>query len=133
MKAALHLNAKPCTIQAQAVSCKWSVVRCTKGIEHRAWSMGLEGKLQAPRSLLRAVNQVIPPYGQERIVVYASETPMGDIPLAPLAAGLREYRGSNDDLAFRVRSIQPVARPGGGMTSGSTGFYEASWLVETGP
>jgi hypothetical protein len=77
--------------------------------------------------------QVTPPYGQERIVVYASETPMGDIPLAPLAAGLQEYRGSNDDLAFRVRSIQPVARPGGGMTSGSTGFYEASWLVETGP
>jgi len=32
-----------------------------------------------------------------------------------------------------VRSIQPVARPGGGTTSGSTGFYEASWLVETGP
>jgi hypothetical protein len=37
--------------------------------------------------------------------------------MAPLAAGLQEYRGSNDDLAFRVRSIQPVARPGGGMTS----------------
>jgi hypothetical protein len=34
-------------------------------------------------------------------VVYASETPMGDIPMAPLAAGLQEYRGSNDDLAFR--------------------------------
>ena len=76
--------------------------------------------------------QVTPPYGQERIVVYASETPMGDIPMSPLAAGLREYRGSNDDLAFRVRSIQPVARPGGDMTSGTTGFYEASWLVETG-
>jgi hypothetical protein len=54
--------------------------------------------------------QVTPPYGQERIVVYASETPMGDIPMAPLAAGLQEYKGSNDDLAFRVRSIQPVAR-----------------------
>lgn len=76
--------------------------------------------------------QVTPPYGQERIVVYASETPMGDIPMTPLAAGLQEYRGSNDDLAFRVRSIQPVARPGGSMTSGSTDFYEASWLVETG-
>ena len=77
--------------------------------------------------------QVTPPYGQERIVVYASETPMGDIPMTPLAAGLQEYRGSNDDLAFRVRSIQPVAQPGGSMASGSTGFYEASWLVETGP
>ena len=45
-----------------------------------------------------------PPYGQERIVVYASETPpMGDIPMAPLAAGLQEYRGSNADLSFRVR------------------------------
>ena len=74
-----------------------------------------------------------PPYGQERIVVYASGTPMGDIPMAPLAAGLQEYRGSNDDLAYRVRSIQPVARPGGSMTSGSTGFYEASWVVDTSP
>ncbi len=76
--------------------------------------------------------QVTPPYGQERIVVYASETPMGDIPMAPLAAGLPEYQGSNDDLAFRVRSIQPVARPAGNTTSGSTGFYEASWVVKTG-
>jgi len=77
--------------------------------------------------------KVTPPYGQERIVVYASETPMGDISMAPLGAGLYEYQGSNDDLAFRVRSIQPVARPGGSMTAGSTGFYEASWVVETGP
>lgn len=77
--------------------------------------------------------KVTPPYGQERIVVYASETPMGDLSMAPLGAGLYEYQGSNDDLAFRVRSIQPVARPGGSMTSGSTGFYEASWVVRTGP
>ncbi|NIW44574.1 MAG: hypothetical protein GWN30_07345 [Gammaproteobacteria bacterium] len=53
--------------------------------------------------------------------------------MAPLAGGLQEYRGTNDDLAFRVRSIQPVAQPSGGMTSGSTEFYEASWLVQTGP
>ena len=77
--------------------------------------------------------KVTPPYGQERIVVYASETPMGDIPLKSLGGGLQEYQGSNDDLAFRVRSIQPVARPGGSMTPGSTSFYEASWVVETGP
>ena len=77
--------------------------------------------------------KVTPPYGQERIVVYASETPMGEIAMAPLGSGLYEYQGSNDDLAFRVRSIQPVARLSGNMTSGSTGFYEASWVVETGP
>jgi hypothetical protein len=77
--------------------------------------------------------QVSPPYGQERIVVYASETPMGDIPMKSLGGGLKEYQGSNEDLAFRVRSIQPVVRPGGSMTSGSTGFYEASWVVETEP
>jgi hypothetical protein len=77
--------------------------------------------------------QVTPPYGQERIVVYASETPMGDIPMKSLGGGLKEYQGSNEDLAFRVRSIQPVVRPGGSMTSGSTGFYEASWVVETEP
>ena len=77
--------------------------------------------------------KVTPPYGQERIVVYASETPMGDIPMKSLGGGLKEYQGSNDDLAFRVRSIQPVARPGVSMTAGSTGFYEASWVVETSP
>ncbi len=66
-------------------------------------------------------------------MVYASETPMGDIPMKSLGAGLQEYQGSNDDLALRVRSIQPVARPGGSTTPGSTGFYEASWVVETGP
>jgi len=77
--------------------------------------------------------KVTPPYGQERIVVYASETPMGDIPMKSLGGGLKEYQGSNDDLAFRVRSIQPVARTSADVTSGSTGFYEASWVVETGP
>jgi hypothetical protein len=77
--------------------------------------------------------KVTPPYGEERIVVYASETPMGDISMKSLGGGLQEYQGSNEDLAFRVRSIQPVARPSGSMTSGSTGFYEASWVVETGP
>jgi hypothetical protein len=58
---------------------------------------------------------------------------MGDIPMKSLGGGLKEYQGSNEDLAFRVRSIQPVVRPGGSMTSGSTGFYEASWAVRTGP
>ena len=77
--------------------------------------------------------EVTPPYGQERIVVYASETPLGDIPMKSLGGGLQEYQGSNDDLAFRVRSIQPVARIGASTTGGSTGFYEASWVVETGP
>jgi len=77
--------------------------------------------------------KVTPPYGQERIVVYASETPMGDIPMKSLEGGLQEYQGSNDDLAFRVRSIQPVVRIGGDTTVGSTDFYEASWVVETVP
>jgi hypothetical protein len=77
--------------------------------------------------------KVTPPYGQEQIVVYASETPMGDIPMKTLEGGLQEYQGSNDDLAFRVRSIQPVVRIGGDTTVGSTGFYEASWVVETVP
>jgi hypothetical protein len=90
-------------------------------------------RYQIPGSGDRFSLQVTPPFGQERIVVYASETPMGDIPMKSLGGGLKEYQGSNEDLGFRVRSIQPVARPGGSMTSGSTGFYEASWVVETGP
>ena len=90
-------------------------------------------RYQIPGAGDRFSLKVTLPYGQERIVVYASETPMGDIPMKSLGAGLQEYQGSNDDLAFRVRSIQPVARPAGGVTPGSTEFYEASWTVETGP
>lgn len=85
---------------------------------------------------------VTPPFGQEKIVVYASETPMGEVPMATIGAGLQAYEGSNDDLAFRVRSIQPVGKagdrlaPGYGVPfqaggSGATGFYEATWVVET--
>lgn len=58
---------------------------------------------------------------------------MGDIPMKSLKAGLQQFQASNDHLAFRLRSIQPVARPAGGVTPGSTEFYEASWTVETGP
>jgi len=90
-------------------------------------------RYQIPGAGDRFSLKVTPPYGQEHITVYASETPMGDIPMKSLGAGLQEYQGSNDDLAFRVRSIQPVARPAGDVTSGSTEFYEASWTVETGP
>ncbi len=90
-------------------------------------------RYQIPGSGDRFSLKVTPPYGQERIVVYASETPMGDIPMKSLGAGLQEYQGSNDDLAFRVRSIQPVARPAGDFTPGGTQFYEASWTVDTGP
>ena len=90
-------------------------------------------RYQIPGAGDRFSLKVTPPYGQERIVVYASETPMGDIPMKSLGAGLQEYQGSNDDLAFRVRSIQPVARPAGDVTPGGTEFYEASWTVDTGP
>ena len=90
-------------------------------------------RYQIPGAGDRFSLKVTPPYGQERIVVYASETPMGDIPMKSLGAGLQEYQGSNDDLAFRVRSIQPVARPAGDFTPGGTQFYEASWTVDTGP
>ena len=90
-------------------------------------------RYQIPGAGDRFSLKVTPPYGQERIVVYASETPMGEIPMKSLGAGLQEYQGSNDDLALRVRSIQPVARPAGDVTPGGTEFYEASWTVETGP
>ncbi|MBT8407744.1 MAG: DUF4384 domain-containing protein [Deltaproteobacteria bacterium] len=90
-------------------------------------------RYQIPGAGDRFSLKVTPPYGQERIVVYASETPMGDIPMKSLGAGLQEYQGSNDDLAFRVRSIQPVARPAGDVTPEGTEFYEASWTVDTGP
>ncbi|MBW1744703.1 MAG: DUF4384 domain-containing protein [Deltaproteobacteria bacterium] len=68
---------------------------------------------------------VTAPYGEDRIIVYASEVPLGEVNLEPVGQGLGRYNGSQKSLATTTREIN--------MASSDTGaeFYEAVWAVET--
>jgi len=76
--------------------------------------------------------EVVPPFGEDRIVVYASEVPLGDVSLEPAGAGLGIYRGSPSSLGAKSRGI---AVTGSGASAGSPGaeFYEVSFTLTTGP
>jgi hypothetical protein len=70
--------------------------------------------------------EVRPPYGTERIVVYASEVELGSVPMQPIAGGFQQYQGSEKTVAKQARAIVPVARR-------ETEFYEATWTFNTRP
>ena len=73
--------------------------------------------------------KVSPPYGEDHIVVYASEVPLGEVATEPIGQGLRLYRGGEREFALKSRGIQVVGADAGG--SGGREFYEASWTVTT--
>lgn len=75
--------------------------------------------------------EAVPPFGEDRIVVYASEVPLGDVNLDPAGKGLGIYRGSARSLGERSRGISVT---GAGGSSGGSGaeFYEAAWTLSTG-
>ncbi len=74
--------------------------------------------------------KVSPPYGEDRIVVYASEVPLGSVVTEPLGRGLRSFRGSAKSLAAKTRGISVVAT--GKNKSAGAEFYEAAWSLTTG-
>ena len=80
---------------------------------------------------------VSPPFGEDRIVVYASEMPLGAVPMEAAGGGLRQYRGGIESLATRTRGIKVVGDPkasqeGAGAVSGAQ-FFEGNWHISTGP
>ena len=74
--------------------------------------------------------QVVPPYGEDQIVVYASEVPLGEVAMNPVGQGLRQYRGLQENLAAQTRGIK-VTGSGIDFDSGAE-FYEATWTLTTG-
>ncbi len=74
--------------------------------------------------------KVTPPFGREQILVYASETPTGDVTLHSVGAGLGSYRGTVKELSRGVRSITPMASGEGPFRAE---FYEAEWHLVTEP
>ena len=71
-----------------------------------------------------------PPYGQDQIIVYASEVPLGHVALEQVNNGLHRYRGSKKELAVQTRGISVVGSDQG-LPEGAE-FYEASWALTTG-
>lgn len=82
--------------------------------------------------------RVTRPYGEDRIVVYASDQPLGEVALKPIGQGLQQYQGSTRDLGTRTRGIQvvsdtsTVSAASAGTAPGAE-FYEATWAITTGP
>jgi hypothetical protein len=81
--------------------------------------------------------KVSPPYGEDQIVVYASEAPLGQVDMERAGQGLGMYRGSRESLGIRTRGISIA---GHGSTDSASAvspagaeFYEASWRLETRP
>ncbi|PKN35765.1 MAG: hypothetical protein CVU61_02790 [Deltaproteobacteria bacterium HGW-Deltaproteobacteria-19] len=78
--------------------------------------------------------EVVPPFGEEKIMVYASSSPIGDLQLE--AAGpVYEVRTKAADMAVKVRGVNIVktpaknAKPDG--PGGGAGFFEASATLRT--
>jgi hypothetical protein len=78
---------------------------------------------------------VSPPFGHDRIVVYASEVPLGKVNTEKMGNGLRKYAGDAGSLAAKTRGISVVAarkKAAAGAGSG-VAFYEGNWNITTGP
>lgn len=73
--------------------------------------------------------KVTAPYGEDQIVVYASEVPVGEVAMESVGKGLRQYKGNQKSFGTLTRSIEVV--PGLPKPHLGTEFYESSWCVGT--
>ncbi len=73
--------------------------------------------------------RVNPPYGEDQVVVYASDVPLGKVETKPVGQGLRRFKGTRDLLGSQARSVAVVQRPAGSPPGAQ--FYEATWELKT--
>lgn len=71
-----------------------------------------------------------PPFGEDQIVVYASEVPLGRVDMERVGKGLTRYAGTRSAFSALNRGIA-VTGPETGGASGAE-FYEATWKFTTG-
>lgn len=76
---------------------------------------------------------VSPPYGRDRIVVYASEVELGQVAMQGIGQGLKAYGGDQKSLALATRGIAVSAKRTPEATPAVVEFYEASHQIETTP
>jgi len=73
--------------------------------------------------------KVTPPYGEDEIVVYASEVPVGQVDMEPAGQGRRRYKGNRESLGAISRGIQVI--PSLSSSHSGAEFYEATWTLTT--
>jgi hypothetical protein len=71
--------------------------------------------------------EVTPPFGKEKIIVYASTAPQGEVKTAPAGSSLLQVRESLEDAGFRTRGVKIVPDSG---RSGAE-FYETQYEIKT--
>lgn len=80
---------------------------------------------------------VSPPFGTDRIVVYASEVPLGEVVMKSIGQGLSAYGGDRQSLAISTRGIAVTGKnTGAGQQPGAgeqpiAEFYEATHEIST--
>lgn len=72
---------------------------------------------------------VSPPYGVDKIVVYASAVPLGPVPMESVGNGLHRYKGTTKSLAMQTRGIKIT--PMDNKTNLIADFYEAACIITT--
>lgn len=76
--------------------------------------------------------KVSPPYGNDRIAVYASDNPLGEVNLEGTEGGLGLFRGTAKKLALQTRGIAVVSSKAEEEVQGAE-FYERTWTFTTQP
>ena len=73
---------------------------------------------------------VRPPFGEDQIVVYASEVPLGRVDMEKVGQGLSRYTGTRSAFSVMTRGI--AVEGTATSTDPGTEFYEATWKFRTG-
>jgi len=69
------------------------------------------------------------PYGEDQVVVYASDVPLGQVETESIGKGLRQYSGTRYRLGVQTRSLFIAPQPVGSHVGAE--FYEATWELKT--
>ncbi len=88
---------------------------------------GLVYSIPGPGDVFRL--DVTPPYGEDRLVVYASDVPLGELSLDP-AGTFYQYDGSEKSLGMSTRGVRVTPSKADPKATGAE-FFEASWTFTT--
>ncbi|OSM01582.1 DUF4384 domain-containing protein [Magnetofaba australis] len=95
---------------------------------------GVTHTLPDPQQGDRFQLTVSPPFGEDRIVVYASSNPLGAAATREIGMGLGQYAGDRASLANVTRGLTLTPTGGAqGSTAGVAEFHEAEWRFTTTP
>jgi len=75
---------------------------------------------------------VEPPFGKEKIIVYASSASLGDVPIDAFGEDFYKVRGSLENYSTKTRGVKIVKRETGKSIAGAE-FYESIYELITRP